>query len=323
MKRTIIKIDEDLCNGCGNCVPNCHEGALQIIDGKARLISDLFCDGLGACIGHCPEGAITMEEREAEPYDEIKVMELMVPKGRNTILAHLEHLRDHNETELLKQAINYIKENKIDMSPKNDDHHTGFNHNHKHDHQPVQIFNNMSQARAATSPAPSAGCGGGCPGSKTIDFNIDLNKVNEAAATTVVSATIPPSADTPSELRQWPVQLHLLNPQAGYFKNADVVLAADCVAFSMGNFHNQFLKGKTLAIACPKLDSNKESYVEKLTTMISQSNINTLIVVMMEVPCCSGLVQMAMMARSQAGRNIPIKKSIIGVQGNVLSEEWV
>jgi ferredoxin len=318
MKRTIIKIDEELCNGCGNCVPNCHEGALQIIDGKARLISDLFCDGLGACIGHCPEGAITMEEREAEPYDEIKVMELMVPKGRNTILAHLEHLRDHNETELLKQAINYIKENKVDMSPKNDEHV----HKHTNSHAQPQAFNNLNEARAAVAP-PSSGCGGGCPGSKAIDFNIDLNKVNEAASQVKVMPETVASTDAPSELRQWPVQLHLLNPQAGYFKNADVVLAADCVAFSMGNFHNQYLKGKTLAIACPKLDSNKESYVEKLTSMITQSNINTLSVVMMEVPCCGGLVQMATMARQQSGKNIPIKKSVISLQGEVLSEEWV
>ncbi len=178
MKRTIIKIDEELCNGCGNCVPNCHEGALQIIDGKARLISDLFCDGLGACIGHCPEGAITMEEREAEPYDERKVMELMVPKGRNTILAHLEHLRDHNETDLLKQAIAYIKENNVDMSPDKTEKQPV--HIHKHHHQ--EKYENLNQARAELSPAPSSGCGGGCPGSKTIDFNIDLNKVNEAVA---------------------------------------------------------------------------------------------------------------------------------------------
>ncbi len=320
MKRTIIKIDEELCNGCGNCVPNCHEGALQIIDGKARLISDLFCDGLGACIGHCPEGAISTEEREAEPYDEIKVMELMVPKGRNTILAHLEHLRDHNETELLKQAINYIKENKVDMSPAKSESQAVQTHDHVHSHP--QSFTNIAEARASVSPAESSGCGGGCPGSKPIDFKIDLNKV-EAAATSVAPISAAPTADAPSELRQWPVQLHLLNPQAGYFKNADVVLAADCVAFSMGNFHNHYLKGKTLAIACPKLDSNKESYVEKLTTMISQSNINTLSVVMMEVPCCSGLLQMAKMARQQSGRNIPIKKSIVGVQGNVLEEEWV
>lgn len=320
MKRTIIRIDEDLCNGCGNCVPNCHEGALQIIDNKARLISDLFCDGLGACIGHCPEGAITMEEREAEPYDEIKVMELMVPKGRNTILAHLEHLRDHNETELLKQAINFIRDHNIDMSPKDSAPQQPHRQNH-HPHT-AGTFDNLKEARAAVS-TPDSGCGGGCPGSKPMSFNIDLNKVNEAATASVVAEEKTETAGAPSELRQWPVQLHLLNPQAGYFKNADVVLAADCVAFSMGNFHNHYLKGKSLAIACPKLDSNKESYVEKLTTMIAQSNINTLSVVMMEVPCCSGLLQMVQMARRQAGRNIPVKKSIIGVQGNILSEEWV
>ena len=118
MNRTIVKIDEEKCTGCGLCIPNCHEGALQIIDNKARLISDLFCDGLGACLGHCPEGAITLEEREAEPYDEKKVMEIIVKHGRNTVLAHLQHLKEHNETEFLRQAIEFIKENNIDMSPE-------------------------------------------------------------------------------------------------------------------------------------------------------------------------------------------------------------
>ena len=119
MKRNIIEIDEEKCNGCGLCIPNCHEGAMKLIDGKARLISDLFCDGLGACIGHCPEGAISIIEREAEPYDEIRVMEQIVPKGRNTILAHLDHLRDHGEEEFLAQAIQFLKQNNIDMTPEN------------------------------------------------------------------------------------------------------------------------------------------------------------------------------------------------------------
>lgn len=310
MKRTIIKIDEDLCNGCGNCVPNCHEGALQIIDGKARLISDLFCDGLGACVGHCPEGAITMEDREAEPYDEIKVMEMMVPKGRNTIMAHLEHLRDHNETELLKQAVEYIRANNIDMSP------AGSSKKEPAIAQAVTqaTFPNLFEARAANKSSAS-GCGGGCPGSQAMSFDIDMDEVEQSGS----DAT----SKVASQLRQWPVQLHLLNPQAGYFKSADVVLAADCVAFAMGNFHNQFLKGKTLAIACPKLDQNKESYVEKITSMIDQSYINTLNVVMMEVPCCGGLLQIANIARQNAIRNIPIKKTVISIQGEVLSEDWV
>lgn len=318
MKRTIIKIDEELCNGCGNCIPNCHEGALQIVDGKARIISDLFCDGLGACIGHCPEGAISLEEREAEPYDEIKVMELMVvPKGRNTILAHLEHLRDHNETELLKQAIAYIKDNNIDMSPKEGDH------NFKPARQQVEAFDSIEQARASVASAKTSGCGSGCPGSAPIDFNIDMSKVDEAVNQSKSEMVAFAGADAPSELRQWPVQLHLLNPQAGYFKNADVLLAADCVAFTVGNFHNKYLKGKTLAIACPKLDTNKESYIEKLASMITDSNINTLSVLMMQVPCCGGLIQMATMARQMSGKNIPIKKTVVDLQGQLLSEDWV
>jgi len=240
---------------------------------------------LGACIGHCPEGAIEIVEREAEPYDEIKVMEIISAKGRNTILAHLEHLRDHNETEYLNQAIRYLKENEIDMSPSGQREHLSH--------------------------------GGGCPGSRTMDFRIDQAKVEAAAV------PVPVADNATSELRQWPVQMHLLNPQASYFKNADVVLAADCVAFSMGNFHARYLKGKSLAIACPKLDSNKESYIEKLTSMIRDAKINSLTVVMMEVPCCGGLLQFASLAREQAGRNIPIRKAVIGVQGEVQEEDWV
>ena len=114
-KRKIIKIDDKKCNGCGLCIPNCPEGALQMIDGKARLISDLFCDGLGACIGHCPEGAIKIEEREAEPYNERKVMANIVKHGKNTIKAHLEHLKDHGEHKLLKEALDFLKEKGIDV----------------------------------------------------------------------------------------------------------------------------------------------------------------------------------------------------------------
>ncbi|MBN1598152.1 MAG: hypothetical protein JW894_07645 [Bacteroidales bacterium] len=108
MIRGVVKIDDELCNGCGDCVPNCHEGALQIIDGKARLISDLLCDGLGACIGNCPMGAITIEKREAEEYDETKVMELMVEKGKKTVIAHLKHLKEHNEKEFLQLGVKYL-----------------------------------------------------------------------------------------------------------------------------------------------------------------------------------------------------------------------
>ncbi|MBK7211988.1 MAG: 4Fe-4S binding protein [Bacteroidales bacterium] len=300
MLRKIIQIDEEKCNGCGLCIPNCHEGALQIIDNKARLISDLFCDGLGACIGHCPEGAIEIIEREAEAYDETKVMQTIVTKGRNTILAHLEHLRDHQEYDLLKEAVAYIKDNNIDMSVEAQ--------------APAAAFATI--AETIRSAKQESTCG--CSGSKAVDFRIDMDKVEAS-----VQETVAPTTPAASELRQWPVQLHLLNPQASYFKNAEVLLAADCVAFAKGDFHNSLLKGKTLAIACPKLDSNKESYIEKLESMITMANIQSLSVAMMEVPCCGGLLQMAQIAAQKSGRNIPIKRLIINIKGEVISENWI
>ncbi len=299
MKRKIINIDEEKCNGCGLCIPACHEGALQVIDGKIRLISDLFCDGLGACIGFCPEDAITIEEREAEPYDEIRVMETIVPKGRNTILAHLEHLRDHNEQEYLSQAINYIKVNNIDMGEER---------------LFPPIVAEPVVVRAANHPVEtSSPCG--CPGSLPKDFRIEPQVGATVAPEQILSAA--------SELRQWPVQLHLLNPMASYFKGANVILTADCVAFAMGDFHQKFLKGRSLAIACPKLDSNKESYISKLTAMISEAKVNSLSVIIMEVPCCGGLVQMARMARDAAGSKMPIKTTVISIKGEILEEEMI
>ena len=285
MKRTIIKIDEEKCNGCGLCVSGCHEGALQMIDNKARIISDLFCDGLGACIGDCPVGAIDLEEREAEPYDEIKVMERMIDKGEKTILAHLKHLKDHNETVFFNQGVNFLKEKNINI-------------NLSSIMEPIQTNKHHHE-------------GGGCPGSREMQFN--KNPVAVPVS----------SSDQPSELTQWPVQFHLLNPNAGYLAGADLLLAADCTAFSLGCFHSKLLKGKALAICCPKLDSNQESYVDKLVVMINDSKINTLTVAIMEVPCCGGLLQLAKKAMILAGRKIPIKLIVVGIQGEILKEEWV
>lgn len=308
MLRKIISIDDEKCNGCGLCIPNCHEGALKIIDGKARLISDLFCDGLGACIGYCPEGAIEIIEREAEPYNETLVMEKMAKMGRNTILAHLEHLRDHNEEDLLKEAIAYIKQNGIDLSPE------------ASEERPAKVaatFPTLQEAIKQTREASGSTCG--CSGSAPMDFRIDMDKVNAAGMVAAAAVETP----APSELRQWPVQFHLINPNASYFQGADVVLAADCVAFAMGDFHSRLLKGKSLVIACPKLDSNKESYVEKLTAMITNAKINTITVPIMEVPCCGGLIQIVMIAMQQAGRRIPVRKIVVGIKGDILSDEWV
>lgn len=287
MKRTIIKIDEELCNGCGLCVSGCHEGALQLIDGKARMISELYCDGLGACIGDCPEGAIELEEREAEAYDEIKTMERMLEKGETTIKAHLKHLIDHKQDEYVNQAFEFLKLNNINIE-----------------------LNQMNTNQEKHQHAEHGQCG--CPGSATQDFRASKS---ESAATANVEIN--------SELAQWPVQLHLLNPQAPYFQKADVLLAADCTAFAVGNFHGKFLKGKSLAIACPKLDSNMEIYEEKLAAMIDLAKINTLQVLIMQVPCCGGLLQIAKNAAAKASRKIPVKATVISLQGETLQEDWV
>lgn len=300
MKRTIIKIDEALCNGCEACVSGCHEGALQMIDGKARMVSELFCDGLGACIGDCPVGAITLEEREAEPYDEIATIERMIPKGEKTILAHLKHLKEHGETEYLKQGVSYLRAKGVEVDF-------------------AQVHNHGTAgcaSKPAAAPSPSQhGHGGGCPGSREMSFG-----AQKPAAAAFTMAAAQPNV---SQLRQWPVQLHLLNPQASYFQSADVVLAADCVPFSFPDFHNRFLAGKTLAIACPKLDSNQDIYIEKLKAMIQNSHINTLTVVIMEVPCCGGLLRLAQKAVAESGIKIPLKLVVISIQGEIQQEGWV
>jgi NAD-dependent dihydropyrimidine dehydrogenase PreA subunit len=276
MIREVVRRDEDLCDGCGQCVTGCHEGALQIIDGKARLISELMCDGLGACIGHCPQGAITIEKREAEPYDETKVMETMVPKGRNTVAAHLKHLSDHNETELLKEALAYLNENGKDLTFA------------------VSDVIPVREGVAASMAVHNAGQGGGCPGSRAVSIDRPAGLFEGD----VLYGR--------SELKEWPVQMHLLNVNAPYFRNSDLLLAADCTAFAMGDFH-KYLKGKSIAIACPKLDSGKEQYVEKITGLIDIAMINTITIMIMQVPCCRGLLQLVMAAKSAAKRNVPVK----------------
>jgi len=274
MTRQIITIDENMCNGCGNCITGCPEGALQIIDNKARLVSDLFCDGLGACIGTCPEGAITIEEREAEPYDERKVMENISKQGINTIKAHLKHLADHGENTFLAQANAYLKENGIEI-PEDE----------------------------CKDEGPGCGCAGGT--AKT--FSKPVETLNQST-----------SGKIESELRQWPVQLHLINPNADYFDNADLLISADCVPYSYGDYHRKFLKGKIVITLCPKLDKDIDRYIDKLAQIFTLHSIKSLSIVRMEVPCCGGTELIIQKALEKAGKIHMVKLTVISLQGEIL-----
>lgn len=278
-KRKIIKIDQAKCNGCGLCIPNCPEGAIQIIDGKARLISDLFCDGLGACIGHCPQNAITIEEREAEDYDEKKVMESIVRQGGNVIKAHLEHLKEHKQHQYLKEALSFLKEKGIELPL---DNVASAVHLHSHDSS-------------------------SCPGAKIMDFR----KKSEPKEKKIDGVVLE------SQLQQWPVQLMLVPPHAPYFDNADILICADCVPFAYANFHQDLLRGKILLVGCPKLD-DLGIYQQKLTRILKDSWIKSVTYAHMEVPCCFGLVGIIQAAIKDSGKKIPFKEVTISIKGEKL-----
>ncbi len=275
MERQIIRIDEEKCDGCGLCAQGCPEGALQMIDGKARLVSEITCDGLGACVGDCPQGAITVETREAAPYDERLTLDGLIPKGVNTLKAHLKHLHEHSQTTFLNQALDYLKELNVAI--------------------PEYQEKTMHQ---------------GCPGSAP-------RNLSRPTADPVAQEGLT------SQLTQWPVQLHLISPMNPVFEKADLLIAADCVAFAMADFNQRWLTGKKLVIACPKLDQNQSVYLDKLTALIDEAQVNTITVMIMEVPCCGGLLRMAQTAVERATRKVPIKAVVVGVDGEIRKEAWV
>ena len=273
MKRKIIHIDEDKCNGCGQCVPACHEGAIRIVDGKARLAADSLCDGLGACLGECPQGAIRIEEREAVSYDEVEALQNIMKEGPKAVEAHLKHLLEHGQTSYLKEAQEYIDK--------------------------------KGQGMKGPDQESSSGCG--CPGSMMRDFR--------AAPKADTAGTQGP---VQSELQQWPVQLKLLNPSAPFFRDADIVVSADCAAFAYGDFHRKFLKGKVLVIFCPKLDDDLEIYVEKLAAVFKANAVRSVTIVRMEVPCCGGTSQIVEEAVRRSGKNVIMKEYTISLQGAII-----
>lgn len=235
--RKIIKIDEEKCDGCGLCVPACPEGALQIIDGKAKLVKESYCDGLGVCLGECPRGAITIEEREAEGFDE----------------------------EAVKQ-------------PMEQEEHT------------------------------TEGLSYACPSATVTQF-----ERQEVAGSAQREEPSPQSM-----LSHWPIQLSLVPPFAPFLQEADLMLAADCVPFAYAGFHHNFLKGHALLVACPKLDDS-QAHLKKLTEILRHSQVKSLTVVNMEVPCCFGLVHMAKQAILASGKALPFKEVTIGVRGDLKS----
>jgi Pyruvate/2-oxoacid:ferredoxin oxidoreductase delta subunit len=225
MKRKIVEIDEELCNGCGLCIPNCAEGAIQIVDGKARLVSDVYCDGLGACLGHCPQDALRIVEREAVPFDEEAVH---------------EYLAD------LKQE-------------------------------------------ACACPSAAALDLGGSQVQQT------MNK---------------------SALGHWPVQINLVPPKGPRYDDADLLVVADCVPVAHPNFHSSLLSGKTVVMGCPKFD-DVHGYGRKFAAILRDNDVRSVTVAIMEVPCCSSLSRVVDWAVEASGRQIPLRRHVVGVRGEM------
>lgn len=227
MIRKIITINEEKCTGCGLCADACHEGAIGMVDGKAKLLREDYCDGLGDCLPACPTGAITFEEREAPAYDETAV--LAAKKAKNAALP----------------------------------------------------------------------CG--CPGS---------------ACQTVAPRQTAAAVEVTSQLTNFPIQLKLVPVNAPYFRDAHLLIAADCTAYAYGNFHDRFMKGKVTLIGCPKLDS--VDYSVKLEQILAQNDIKSVTVVRMQVPCCGGLSHAVTTALKNSGKFIPWQIVTVTADGRIL-----
>ncbi|MBQ9992550.1 MAG: 4Fe-4S binding protein [Firmicutes bacterium] len=228
MIRRIIEIDEARCNGCGICVEACHEGAIGLVDGKAKLLRDDYCDGLGDCLPNCPMEAISFVEREAAAYDEEAVKKNMAAKGK-----------------------------------------------------PVFACPGMAVKKVEHKPAEQSG-------------------------------HIAP----PSELRQWPIQIKLMPISAPYYDGADLLIAADCTAFSYGDFHNRFMKNRVTVIGCPKLDA--VDYTDKLAQILAANDIKSVLLTRMHVPCCGGLENAVRKAIALCGKDLPLEIVTINAEGEIL-----
>jgi Pyruvate/2-oxoacid:ferredoxin oxidoreductase delta subunit len=262
--RKIIRIDEEKCNGCAKCVNACAEGALKMVNGKAKLVGEIFCDGFGDCLGECPTGALTIVEREADAYDERATRaRLLKEQGAEAARRFDEAARAHESGQ----------------HPK---------------------------------PASGAKMPGGCPGMRMV------NRTAEAAApAAAVSRGGAPGHAIPSDLAQWPVQLHLVSPQAPYFKGRELAVLSTCSPVASADVHWRFIRGRAVVVACPKLDDT-DGYVEKLAEILSDRSIPKALVVRMEVPCCGGLTAIVRKAAALTGRaDLVVEEVTVGLNGDV------
>lgn len=268
--RKIITIDEDLCNGCGNCITGCAEGALQLVNGKAKLVKEQFCDGFGDCIGTCPTGALKIVERNAEAFDEAATRRnLLETQGEAAV-------------------------------------------------QQMDAANAAHERGEHPAPQQSAPTAGGCPGMR---MRMPAPDAPKAAATPAANVADMPASVMPTELQQWPVQLHLVQPGAPFFKNRELAILSTCSPVASADVHWRFMRGRSVVVACPKLD-NTEPYVEKLAGILRETTIPKAIIVRMEVPCCGGLTRIVREAHRLSGRqDLMVEEVTISLDGKVMETE--
>lgn len=235
--RKIVEIDEELCDGCGECAPSCEEGAIQIVDGKARLLAEKYCDGLGACLGECPKGALTIVEREVDTFDEAAVEE------------HLAAVRGQ-ESEQAPCGCPVVQTQTVDASPGE-----------------------------YSGPAHSA-------------------------------------------LSHWPVQIRLVPPTAPFLRNARLLVTADCVPVAYPRFHEDLLRGRVVLQGCPKFD-DMALYEQRFADLFAANDIQDVTVAVMEVPCCQGLPVVVQRGMARAGKDVPLEKVVLTLQGQILEREAV
>ncbi len=256
MKRDIIKINEDLCDGCGNCIVGCSEGALQLVDGKAKLVKENFCDGFGDCIGTCPTGALTIQKRETVPFDEEATKKHLLESQGIEAVWRMEEAQQKHEAEQQEEQIHL-----------------------------------------------------GCPGSRSRELKTTAETVTEDAEQNCQAI--------PSELGQWPVQLHLVQPGAPFFKNKELVIISTCGPLASADIHWRYLRGRSVVVGCPKLDDTR-NYARKLGEIFKEPTIPKVIIVRMLVPCCGGLTMIAEQAVNMSGRmDLLIEEHVLSVDGKL------